>query len=503
MQREFDAAFAGRKVKCKCGNIGVVPERPRAANSTGNPELASPPQAKGAFPPPVEQETQTTPPPAPRSSAENTSPNSLEYLAAARTAHSSRERSSAKSPTMPMKKRQKSSWRFKAAAAILVVGVIAILGYGFIGGHVSLNTLTPTSPSSVSKNVKEASPAAVDTRVSDRTQVTHAEKSVSTSAISKEAPQQEQVGLGRAGYITTRCLICAAHRSAPAQRTYSDRKGFGLCDSCGEIYHAWLRALPRLQANYPTPDDQQLSARFSTLLKNSLQLYDYDVQRVLCMLFVSGQFASHEWNVLVGGGVNTKNNDEAKASPHANASNTSDTLVEAWVKAKGGDVNNIHAKINKDGEVLMHLAAREGRIDVLTWLKKRGVDVNAKNHSDWTPMHAAAEGGHVTAMKWLKEQGANTNAKDEAGWIPMHMAAANGHVEAMKWLKEQGADVNAKNDKGGTPLHFAAMEGQIEAMKWLKEQGADVNAKAKNGRTPLSVADTAEARTWLRANGAK
>jgi len=33
IQREFDAAFAGRKVKCKCGNIGVVPETGRGMSA--------------------------------------------------------------------------------------------------------------------------------------------------------------------------------------------------------------------------------------------------------------------------------------------------------------------------------------------------------------------------------------------------------------------------------------------------------------------------------------
>jgi len=47
------------------------------------------------------------------------------------------------------------------------------------------------------------------------------------------------------------------------------------------------------------------------------------------------------------------------------ASDTSPLLPEAWVKAAGGNVNEINTKINEDGEALVHLAAKEGRVDVL------------------------------------------------------------------------------------------------------------------------------------------
>ena len=82
-------------------------------------------------------------------------------------------------------------------------------------------------------------------------------------------------------------------------------------------------------------------------------------------------------------------------------------------------------------------------------------------------------------------------------------AAMEGRVDIMKWLKEEGADVNAKGGDGSTPMHVAAGGGHVDAMKWLKEQGANINAKNNNGETPLSIAQTDEAKEWLRANGAE
>jgi len=105
--------------------------------------------------------------------------------------------------------------------------------------------------------------------------------------------------------------------------------------------------------------------------------------------------------------------------------------VEEWVKAKGLKVS----EKDRNGQILTHFAAGEGRVDVLEWLKRQRADVNAKDGNDRAPMHWAARGGHVKAMQWLKENGADASAKDSRDETPMQKAEAAGHVEAVKWLK--------------------------------------------------------------------
>ncbi|MCL2646664.1 MAG: ankyrin repeat domain-containing protein [Phycisphaerales bacterium] len=212
---------------------------------------------------------------------------------------------------------------------------------------------------------------------------------------------------------------------------------------------------------------------------------------------------------------------------------------EAWVQEKGGDkISEVNAKIGDRGETLMHMAAAEGRMDVLVWLKARGADVNAKDDFDNTPIWFAASKGHFDVMKWFKEQGADVNAKNRGGLTLMHAAArggnfdamkwakeqgmslhnkgnlgqtlmlsaaSGGNVEAMKWLKEQGLDVNTKDQFDETPMYVAAKGGHVEAMKWLKEQGQDVNAKDKKGVTPMHCAAREghlDAMKWLKEQGA-
>ena len=180
-----------------------------------------------------------------------------------------------------------------------------------------------------------------------------------------------------------------------------------------------------------------------------------------------------------------------------------DNAFEVWVKAKGGKVNEINAKINEENETLTHLAAQEGCVDVLDWLKQRGANVNARDRNGWVPMHSAALENRIAVMKWLKEQGVDVNVRNQNGWTPMHVAALEGHVAAMKWLREQGVDVNVKDDHGNTPMQVATKAGRTAVVKWLKEQGVDINARDNEGRTPLFYAHKPEAKEWLLANGAE
>jgi len=114
----------------------------------------------------------------------------------------------------------------------------------------------------------------------------------------------------------------------------------------------------------------------------------------------------------------------------------SDTPEASWVKAKGGNVNDVNATINDNGETLVHLAVWEGRMDLLTWLKERGADVNVRNKHGQTPIYGAAEYGYVEILKWLKEQGAEVNAKSNDGKTPLSVARSD---EAKTWLRANGA----------------------------------------------------------------
>lgn len=451
-------------------------------------------------PPPPSPSSRPFPPPVSRSPSKNTpvsaTTDSLEDLAAAMTAHSPRGRSSAKSSMVPMRKQRKSSW--PVVAAILGVGavVIAIIGYGFIGGHVSLsafNTYTPTSPPSASKNTEKTSPVAADTHVPNKQQ--NVAKTNTGIVTTNDTPEVWVVTKG--GNVNN--VNARISRDGDTLMHLAAKEG-------RVDVLAWLK---------------KQGADVNAKIANGLVPMHGAAG--------GGHVAAMKWLKEQGVDVNARSINGI--TPMHAAAVMGHTEAMKWLKEQGADVN----VKEENGMTPMHMAAGNGHIDAMRWLKEQGANVKVKDEAGWTPMHAAADGGHIEAMKWLKGQGADTNAKDLHGmtpmhftagkghitamkWLkeqdadvnaknadgmtPMHFAAATGHIETMKWLRGQGADVNAKNVNGMAPMHFAAATGYIEAMKWLKEQGADINAKNKNGPTPFDVG-TDEAKAWLRANGAK
>jgi ankyrin repeat protein len=162
----------------------------------------------------------------------------------------------------------------------------------------------------------------------------------------------------------------------------------------------------------------------------------------------------------------------------------------AALASRGADVN---AQIRSDepfssewGATPLHLAARDGRPEIVETLIKAGAKVEAVDDRGATPMHwAAAHPGIAVA---LASHGANVNAADRAGRTPLHWAANLGKAESVQTLIGQGASVNVQDLAGETPLHLAARLGEARSVARLLENGADVNATAHFGITPLHLA---------------
>jgi hypothetical protein len=72
-------------------------------------------------------------------------------------------------------------------------------------------------------------------------------------------------------------------------------------------------------------------------------------------------------------------------------------------------------------------------------------------------MHVAAENGRLEVMEYLQEIGESLSPGDGDQATPLHWAALGGQVRIVRYLVEKGLDVNAAADDGCTgPLHYAA-----------------------------------------------
>ena len=85
---------------------------------------------------------------------------------------------------------------------------------------------------------------------------------------------------------------------------------------------------------------------------------------------------------------------------------------------------------NTNGEYPLHLAAKEGRVEVCKLLcveTRETLDMPDK-YSEWTPLFHAANKGHEGCVKVLLQAGCNPLATDEVGRLAIYYAAWFGHI---------------------------------------------------------------------------
>jgi ankyrin repeat protein len=175
----------------------------------------------------------------------------------------------------------------------------------------------------------------------------------------------------------------------------------------------------------------------------------------------------------------------------------------------------------KLGTTLLHIAAKEGKMETIELLIASGADVNAKDKNGETPLDYAISTDHTVIADLLRKHDGKTKRELKAAGkptepvaeaaqpepptakTPLWKAAMFGEIEPAKQAIADGADVNAKGERGLTPLHFAVVaaldSGDNKVIELLIANGADVNAKDDSGLTPLdSVKRLSEAATLVK-----
>jgi len=175
--------------------------------------------------------------------------------------------------------------------------------------------------------------------------------------------------------------------------------------------------------------------------------------------------------------------------------------IKAMISEDPGRIN----KKDQYGNSLLHLAVREGNVDIIKYLVSKGVDVNSRNIVDETPLHIAANSGNLDAVIQLIYNGADINVKDSIGNTPLHDAVENDQIQIVKYLISQGAEINTQNNVHQSPLHEAVVFNKVEMSKFLISKGANVNTKDEDRKSPLHAAvinENLELVKYLTTNGA-
>ena len=219
-----------------------------------------------------------------------------------------------------------------------------------------------------------------------------------------------------------------------------------------------------------------------------------------------------------GANIHVQNKDGCSAIMSVSAG-TGDCDTLRWLIREGIDVNHCH----KDGHTALHIAAEEGKLDVLRlltagganlhaliendtnvimsalqgtgdcdclrWLIEQGIDVNQCNKKGMTAIHHAAEKGNLDVLKLLKINRGNIHAETKNGGNSiMSVLRGTGDYDTLRWLINEKVDMNHCNKKGLTAVHYAAQKGNLIVLKLLKESGANIHAQRENGGTCIMSA---------------
>jgi ankyrin repeat protein len=184
----------------------------------------------------------------------------------------------------------------------------------------------------------------------------------------------------------------------------------------------------------------------------------------------------------------------------------------------------------------LHLASRDGHVEVARLLLEHGADVDSRDISKWTPLRHALDKRHVEVARVLIEKGADVGAQGVDEWMPLHWASRHGKAELVQVLLEHGAITDAKDVYGWTPwrraldeghvqvaqvlsrhsfvagsqsmsksplLHEASRGGYVKFARALLKDGADPSAQDENKSTPLHLASQCCRAEFPRASGCK
>lgn len=221
--------------------------------------------------------------------------------------------------------------------------------------------------------------------------------------------------------------------------------------------------------------------------------------------------ASRSWNELIikfllekGADINARNwtgrtplhtsVDSVKETPNA-----TDCIKTATLLLNRGA--NLYT-VSHTGYTLLHDIASNRQLwtlDVMKWLVKKGLDINARTDDGSTPLilsiynSTGYDREHYDKIEWLLTIGADATITDNSGRTPLHYAAFNKGFLPEKLpllLKTHGVDINATDNNGMTALHYAAHNGNSLAVTTLLFYNADYTIKDKSGLTPFEHASS-------------
>lgn len=170
----------------------------------------------------------------------------------------------------------------------------------------------------------------------------------------------------------------------------------------------------------------------------------------------------------------------------AEKSNSSDenrfqeALKKGDVESAGKLLDNIKLKDririlnaqDDNGNTLLHLAAKQGNLDVCVFLLFQiNNDLSSPsyiNKEGQTPLHLASQFGHPDIVQYLLSvtNSGFANFKDYHGRSSLHLAAQEGHLACCQhFLNSENRFLYSRDNEGRSPIHYAAQKGHDQVVE--------------------------------------
>ncbi|XP_059611242.1 L-asparaginase [Phlebotomus argentipes] len=139
------------------------------------------------------------------------------------------------------------------------------------------------------------------------------------------------------------------------------------------------------------------------------------------------------------------------------------------MKSYGADLSGV----NYDYRTALHVAAAEGREDVVKHLLLHGVTVHVRDRHDRTPLMEAIANDHHEIIRLLIKCGAHITGSARGVGEFLCAAAARGLQKRMESYRLAGADLSQPDPSGRTALHVAALHGHTTLVEYLLRNYVD------------------------------
>ena len=232
---------------------------------------------------------------------------------------------------------------------------------------------------------------------------------------------------------------------------------------------------------------------FRLLIDNGAKINIKDIHGATPLSWALNPFSIEEARLLIEKGADVKARDDFGQTPLHQVAGRGTISVAQLLLDHGADIN----AVDINGWVPLTNACWAGP-EIVKFLILNGAEVNPPEYKDTTtncfvapttPLHLAARDGELEIVKILVENGARINIRNREGETPLYLAASRGRNEVTEYLLDKGAFVSCpENNMNRTGLHNAVINGYTPIVDMLLEKGADVSLADMYGKTPLDYA---------------